>query len=481
MRRMWNSLNHWVSGRLTGWPRPTELRWIGSWIPTTTVLAKSTGPTGKTWVQMGLRPRAVPPKRMRMASQKPVYGAGKLGVGPPLKVVLSGKPRFSSDGHGLASPGRWSFGQRPCGSFDGELQLHHDIVQDLLQLLSSKLDVKLELCKLATGRAQCSPFPPELVSAGRDLLFNRLREAGSAAELDKVAERQPFYLEAVSELLRLAGDPDWRRYTTSTWSFSKGVPLGVDVRLPRTPALFPRKCKHRIYPEADVFDGELRDNYSSARESAEQIERQFQQEIELGAMVRYDLDQARAEFGDELVVASLGAVPKADQSVRVVHDATHGLHVNDRIRVRDAQTYPTGADLRVALEQLPGAYFSLSGDIARAHRLVKVRRQDWARQARRAAATSMIFLNTVGTFGLASASYWWFRLMSGLGRLLCYCHGRDATTLLSYVDDLIWLTQSPFGLIRVLASVFLLEILGMPFWGCLLPGRNSAEALNIRG
>ena len=186
-------------------------------------------------------------------------------------------------------------------------------------------------------------------------LFNRLREAGSAAELDKVAERQPFYLEAVSELLRLAGDPDWRRYTTSTWSFLKGVPLGVDVRLPRRPALFPRKCKHRIYPEADhVFDGELRDNYSSARESAEQIERQFQQEIELGAMVRYDLDQARAEFGDELVVASLGAVPKADQSVRDVHDATHGLHVNDRIRVRDAQTYPTGADLRVALEQLPG-------------------------------------------------------------------------------------------------------------------------------
>ena len=237
----------------------------------------------------------------------------------------------------------------------------------------------------------------------------------------------------------------------------------MDVRLPRTPA-FPRKCKHRIYPEADhVFDGELRDNYSSARESAEQIERQFQQEIELGAMVRYDLDQARAEFGDELVVASLGAVPKADQSVRVVHDATHGLHVNDRIRVRDAQTYPTGADLRVALEQLPGAYFSLSGDIARAHRLVKVRRQDWARQACRAAATTMIFLNTVGTFGLASASYWWFRLMSGLGRLLYYCHGRDATTLLSYVDDLIWLTQSPFGLSRILASVFLLEILGMPF------------------
>ena len=57
----------WASGRLPGWHRPTEPRWIGSWTPTTTVLAKSIGPTGKTWMQMGLRPRAVPPKRMRMA------------------------------------------------------------------------------------------------------------------------------------------------------------------------------------------------------------------------------------------------------------------------------------------------------------------------------------------------------------------------------------------------------------------------------
>ena len=175
---------------------------------------------------------------------KPIYGAGRLGVGPPLKTCLSGRPRLFSDGHGLASPGRWAFGQRPCGSFDKDLKLHHDIMQGLLQLLSSSIDVKLGLCKLATGRAQASPFPPELVAAGRELLFSQLRKAGSVAELDKVAERQPFYLEAVSEL-RLAGDPDWRRYTTATWSFSKGVPLGVDVRLPRTPALFPRKTKHR--------------------------------------------------------------------------------------------------------------------------------------------------------------------------------------------------------------------------------------------
>ena len=94
----------------------------------------------------------------------------------------------------------------------------------------------------------------------------------------------------------------------------------MDVRLTRTPALFPRKTKHRIYPEADrVFDGELRDNYSSARESAEQIQRQFEQEVEMEAMVRCDLEQARAEYGDDLFIASLGAVPKADKT----SDATY--------------------------------------------------------------------------------------------------------------------------------------------------------------
>ena len=53
--------------------------------------------------------------------------------------------------------------------------------------------------------------------------------------------------------------------------------------------------------------------------------------------------------------------------------------------------------------------------------------------------------------------------MNGLGRLLYYCHGRDPTSLLPYMDDLIWLTQSRFGLVRILASIFLLENLGVPF------------------
>ena len=136
------------------------------------------------------------------------------------------------------------------------------------------------------------------------------------------------------------------------------------------------------------------------------------------------LEKARQLYGDQLSVASYG-------SVRVVHDATHGQHVNDVIRVRDGQSYPSGADLEEALHSLPFATFSLSGDVSRAHRLAKVREADWARQGCRARRHGDVFLNTVGTFGVSSASYWWFRLMAGLGRLLYYCHGKDETTLLS--------------------------------------------------
>ena len=162
------------------------------------------------------------------------------------------------------------------------------------------------------------------------------------------AERQPFFLRAIVQLLRLAGDPDWRHYAEASRSFEKGVPLGVNFRLPRTPALFTRKLRHRQYKEADAdLDGGLRDNYASTKGHEEQIAKQFEKEVALGAMVEMGLEEARLEFGEDLTTASIGAIPKPDSTVRVVHDGTHGQHVDDKIRVRDAQRCPTGSDLQL--------------------------------------------------------------------------------------------------------------------------------------
>lgn len=104
------------------------------------------------------------------------------------------------------------------------------------------------------------------------------------------------------------------------------------------------------------------------------------EESKLGAMVEMRWEEARERFPD-LVVASLGAIEKKDGSYRVIHDGTHGIKVNSRIRVRDQLRNPTAGDLRTLLQVLPGAFFALTGDVKRAHRLVRVAEQDWGLQA----------------------------------------------------------------------------------------------------
>jgi len=117
------------------------------------------------------------------------------------------------------------------------------------------------------------------------------------------------------------------------------------------------------------------------------------------------------------------------------------------------------------LEILPGAFFALSGDVKRAHRLVKVAREDWGLQACRSGARGpeWVWLNRVGTFGISSAAYHWSRLMAGLGRLVYYMWGRAELALLVYVDDLLWLTREKGGIEKIVVSIFLLIVLGLPF------------------
>ncbi|CAE7940965.1 unnamed protein product, partial [Symbiodinium necroappetens] len=248
----------------------------------------------------------------------------------------AGKVKLFSDGHGLASPGRWPPHARPCADLDPGLSLHKSLMDKLLSFVTANIDYKTVVCFLATGKCVSSPFSEDLLKRARHLVFGVLRDQGSTAPLELVPERQPFYLHAISELLRMADGPDWRQYTESKHSFANGVPLGVD--------------RHRDFT----------------------VEQQFEKEIALGAMVKMDLREAQELFGDRLSIATL--------------------------------------------HSLPYATFSLSGDISRAHRLSKA----W-----------------VG-----------------------YCHGKDETSLLSYVDDLLWITQSSDGLLRILASILLLSVLG---------------------
>ena len=107
------------------------------------------------------------------------------------------------------------------------------------------------------------------------------------------------------------------------------------------------------------------------------VQRQFEEEEKLGAMLQLDLAEAQARFGEQLAVASLGAIEKKNGTFRVVHDGTHGVGINPGIKIRDQLKSPCAGDIKAVMQELPGCYFDLTGDVARAHRLVKVAEVDW--------------------------------------------------------------------------------------------------------
>ena len=89
------------------------------------------------------------------------------------------------------------------------------------------------------------PFSDEVLSAGRELVFLVLELAGTKLPVRERPDGQPFFLAAIEELLRVSGDPDSAAFYASADSFAKCARLGVDVALPRAPAVFEEILRHR--------------------------------------------------------------------------------------------------------------------------------------------------------------------------------------------------------------------------------------------
>ena len=401
--------------------------------------------------------------KTRMATQNQSWVPATGEVAPLLPQLLMGKKKPFADGFGLCSPGRWPPALRRSAASTPALGLMEALGAELEKLLRSHCDVRKLAMQLAAGKVVGSPFSDAAIAEGRELIFLTLELAGTQLPVREHVPNSPFLFAAIEELLRISQDPDYKAYFSSSQSFAKGVRVGVGAKLPRVPAVFERKEKWRRYAE-ESLDAQTRENYISATQQANVVQEQFLAEAELGAMVEMRLDEAQERF-DNLVIASLGAIEKKDGTYRVIHDGTHGINVNSSIRVRDQLRNPTAGDLRTLLRLMPGAFFALTGDVKRAHRLVKMSEQDWGLQACRTGVhgEDWIWLNTVGTFGISSAAYHWGRLMAGLGRLTYYMWGQAEMALLVFVDDLLWMTREKGGIERIVVSIFFFVILGLPF------------------
>ena len=394
--------------------------------------------------------------------RRPRPGQHPGGQGPPVQAVWAGKRRELHDGAGLCSPGRWPPGRRAEPG-----RLARRLREGLLKILLAHIrDPHRVVYALACSHFKASPFTDDLLGEARAFWFRVLAEEGGVPveELELMPEYQPFYLRALAETLRIFGDPDWRVFWESKESFAKGVPVGVDVRLPRTPAVFERKRRWRRYDDSEpVLEKE---NYKSILGNEAQIRAQFEEEKALGMMFDVPDRTAHEQYpGDRLRVAAQGALEKGDNSFRVIHDGTHGVRVNNAIKPRDQVRMPTAGDIRAVLRE--GAdtgevHFLLKGDVAKAHRRTRVRQEDWGLAACRL-QPGTIWLNRVGTFGIGSAGYWWARLAGGVARAALHLAGRDCLWQLIYSDDLLWIGAGHQKLVNILLVVFFWALAGTPF------------------
>ena len=421
---------------------------------------------------------AVGGKQVDKATLISSVASGRLvmrpGVGPPMQTKYKGELRSIHDGAGLCSPGRWPVGRRTAPSTEKGKELSRwclKAFEDWVELEGEERAKKL-FWETAGGKLGGTPFGGEIFGF-RERLDLWLKERGvdpRRRTSDRKSEINFRRLRAVAQILE---DEDWVFLSEVA---AKGVSLGVDEEMPRIPLVFEEKQKWTVEPTEEDFHDTLADNYTSAEENATDIKRQVLEEVQKGTILRMsEEEEARKRFGGRLAVAALGAVPKelGTTKVRLIHDGTYSVDVNRRIRVRDRMRFPLIDDAAAVLrqveeekrEQQQVVRLSVLYDIARAHKLIPVREEDWGLQAFRlpGESTGDVFVHTRGTFGIASAAYWFGRT---IGVVVRSCHrimGRHMGLLhLIYADDG-WLTATgPRFWKKILMWLFLYELLEIP-------------------
>ena len=102
------------------------------------------------------------------------------------------------------------------------------------------------------------------------------------------------------------------------------------------------------------------------------------------------------------------------------------------------ERFPTASDVKRAMREkaaLGERSFALTADVKEAHRQVPIAPQDWHLLGCQVTPGSDVYINKVGTFGISSASYYWSRVASSLGRLSQYLVGSSANTWHLLVAD----------------------------------------------
>ena len=251
----------------------------------------------------------------------------------------------------------------------------------------------------------------------------------------------PIDVRLLQSLLDAAGDPE-----VSVGEFACGVrgwPWGeIAPDSGSRKWRLPEQAGPSDYLE-EHEDGALtwRQNYKSLEPLEDKVLAVLEDQLARGQFLKFTEEEARAQCPN-LVVASLGAQKKDKPggvvTARVLFDGTNGIQVNKRTSWRDQERAPIAADIKRLMRQkaaMGERTFALTADVAEAHRQVLVDPRDWHLLGSQVVAGGDVNVNTVGTFGVASACYYWSRVASAVGRLTKYCTGSRATRWHMLVAD----------------------------------------------
>ena len=305
---------------------------------------------------------------------------------------------------------------------------------------------------MATGEKGCKLVKNEELLEELRGAMHRFGE-GDPDDL-MVPEGQPFRLRLMRKLLKEAGDPDWEFLERA----EEGLPVGVLEPLPRTPSVFEEQVKWNLEEDPLQPHRLEKANYPSAVK----------------------------EFGENRAIAAL-AVLVEDPVVgkkRVIHDGSHDVQVNHRIKTRDKIRMPGAREKRYVLECLKKrreVAFSLIGDFGKAHRRFKYQRREQGFLGCVVdEADQFVYVNKVGTFGITSTPYWWTRLSGALLRLVHYFMVPGTVVeFLLYADDLEGVGVGRRGRISLVIAYCIMAALGAPFKWSKQRGGTTTEWVGL--
>ncbi|CAE8611384.1 unnamed protein product, partial [Polarella glacialis] len=358
-------------------------------------------------------------------------------------IQIGHKQRPLRDGGGKPSPGRLPPNKRPAS------KLQHLGAALAAYVMTQPAQSEAHL--LQHGSISDCPFTNEQITEARNIMNN-----STTHQLDNpslIRTGQPFTLPLLSCLAFTAGDADWEFPLQA----ADALPLGVTDVLPRTPGIWPTTFEMNEYnedceqpePPSDV------PNYPSAAEHEDRIEATYIEERAL--------DHTTVAPSHDYATAVKTKFPAA-HSLRTIHDATvNSVNLWIQRHQPERTTAPGLFDLLYAIYYLhhmdTTKHTILKTDVTKAHGRMLIKQQDWRYMV--AMIKDMYWINTVGTYGVASAQYHWGSMAALILRLLYYTFPQIALAFV-YVDDYLIILPEDADHKLPLTILLFLTALGLP-------------------